>query len=80
MQSELGRVRVALLVPRHGQTAVRRNKLKRQLREISRVEVLPRRASCDVLVRAKREAYRAAFPELRDAVRAAARVLEGSVA
>lgn len=73
-------MRLALVVPRHGQTAVRRNKLKRQLREISRVEVLPRKASYDVLMRARREAYRAPFPELRDAIRAAARALEGSAA
>ncbi len=66
MESPAGHVRVAIVVPKHGQTAVRRNKLKRQLRELARAEVLPRRASRDILVRARREAYAAKFPALRD--------------
>ena len=53
--------RVGLVVPRHGNTAVRRNKVKRRLREAVRRELLPRldeRAlRLDVLVRARREAY-----------------------
>jgi len=48
---------------------VDRNRLKRRLREIGRVEMLPRLdeagASRDVLVRARGEAYEAAFDELR---------------
>ena len=35
MESPAGHVRVAIIVPRHGHTAVRRNKLKRQLRELT---------------------------------------------
>jgi ribonuclease P protein component len=56
-------------VPRHRNTAVRRNRLKRRLREILRVELLPRlelAAPIDILVRARREAYDAAFCMLRD--------------
>jgi ribonuclease P protein component len=62
--------RVGLVVPRHRQTAVRRNKLKRQLRELVRVELVPqlncRGTRLDVLIRARREAYQAAFGVLRD--------------
>jgi ribonuclease P protein component len=58
-------VRVAIVVPKHGFTIVRRNKLKRRLRELVRVHVLPRRASCDVIVRASRQTYDATFEELR---------------
>lgn len=57
-------------MPKHGGTAARRNELKRRLREIGRVEILPRleqaRAGVDVLVRARKEAYGAGFHELRD--------------
>lgn len=49
-----------------------RNRVKRRLREIGRREVLPRLRSgglaVDVLVRARREAYRAGFAELRDEI------------
>jgi ribonuclease P protein component len=59
-----------VVVPKHRHNAVRRNRLKRQLREIVRVEVLPRLAaaqpSTDVLVRARREAYEASFVRLKD--------------
>ena len=78
MESPAGHVRVAIIVPRHGHTAVRRNKLKRQLRELTRREILPRSASRDVLFRARREAYAAPFDELRDAVSRAGTALAPS--
>jgi ribonuclease P protein component len=65
LDSSAGHVRVAIVVPKYGYTAVRRNKLKRQLRELARVTVLPRPLSCDVLLRARREAYGASFDALR---------------
>ena len=47
-----------------------RNRLKRRLREIARVSILPaltsRGCAIDVLVRARPEAYSASFIELRD--------------
>lgn len=61
--------RVGLVVPRHKQSAVARNQLKRRLREIARLDLLPRLETAgaprDVLVRARREAYQASFAELR---------------
>jgi ribonuclease P protein component len=68
LDSTAGRVRVAIVVPKYGFTAVRRNKLKRRLRELARQTLLQRPASCDVLLRARREAYGAAFAVLRDDV------------
>jgi ribonuclease P protein component len=60
---------LGLVVPRHRHGIVDRNRLKRRLREIGRSEVLPRlnreRASVDVLIRARREAYDARFGELK---------------
>lgn len=61
--------RVSIIVPRHRQTVVARNRLKRRLREILRRDVLPRldenRLRLDLLVRARREAYGAPFAELQ---------------
>ena len=58
------------MVPLHRHTAVERNRLKRRLREIVRTEVLSRlderRLRVDVLVRARSEAYRTGFADLRD--------------
>ena len=59
-----------MVVPRYRQTVVRRNLVKRRVREILRREVLPRLEEAglvlDVLVRARREAYDARFADLRE--------------
>lgn len=60
--------RAGVVVPRHGHRIVDRNRLKRRLREILRRRILPGlRAgglARDLLVRARREAYRASYREL----------------
>lgn len=61
--------RVGIVVPRHRHSAVARNRLKRRLRELSRLQILPRLDDSaagvrDVLIRARREAYAATYPEL----------------
>ena len=68
--SPVSHPRVGVIVPKHKQSAVRRNRLKRQLTEILRQELLPRmqaedRSGRSVLLRARREAYEAAFADLR---------------
>lgn len=64
----VGRPRVGWVVPKLGHGIVERNRLKRRLREIARRRVLGRlrRAgwAADVLVRARREGYRATYEEL----------------
>lgn len=76
LDSTHGVVRVAIVVPKFGFSAVRRNKLKRQLRELTRTHVLPRAASADILLRAKRETYAATFEGLRQDVGGVATSLE----
>jgi ribonuclease P protein component len=65
--------RVGVVVPRYGHTAVRRNLLKRRLKEALRLELVPRLdgagAARDVLVRARREAYDAGYGELASQLR-----------
>jgi ribonuclease P protein component len=68
LDSTTGQIRVAIVVPKYGYSAVRRNKLKRRLRELARQTLLPRAVSCDVLLRARHEAYAASFDLLRDDV------------
>lgn len=59
-------MRVAIVVPKWGYTAVRRNKLKRRLRELARALMFDAKSSSDVVLRARREAYDASFGDLRD--------------
>lgn len=61
--------RYGTVVPLHRRRVVDRNLLRRRLRELGRRDVLPRlreaSRSLDVLVRARPEAYAAAYAELR---------------
>ena len=68
LDNTAGFLRVAIVVPKLGFTAVRRNKLKRQLRELTRRHLWPLSLASDVVVRAKRDAYDASFERLRDDV------------
>jgi ribonuclease P protein component len=63
---EAGHPRMGLIVPRFQQTAVARNLLRRRLKDLWRCEVQQRLPAWDVVIRARREAYRASFPALRD--------------
>jgi ribonuclease P protein component len=60
-----GHPRVGIIVPRHSQTAVARNRLRRRLREIVRRDALARLPAVDLVVRARRGAYAAPFAALR---------------
>ena len=57
-------------MPKHRHRIVERNLVKRRLREVLRLEVLPRLEAgglpVDVLVRAKREAYGASYAALSE--------------
>jgi ribonuclease P protein component len=56
------------VVPRHQHTAVDRNRLKRRLRELVRIALLPSARAAtpvDVAIRARRDAYAASFAALR---------------
>lgn len=64
-------VRVGLVVPRYKHSAVDRNKLKRRLRELVRLEWLPLLPAIDVVVRVIPPAYDRDFDTLRAEVRQA---------
>jgi len=64
--------RVGIVVPLHRQTAADRNRLKRRLRELTRLTLLPAlrdRAAVDMTIRARAEAYAADFEALSSDVR-----------
>jgi ribonuclease P protein component len=57
-------MRVGLIVPRCKQSAVARNRLKRRLRELVRLKILPSKLSWDVVIRIRADAYVATFEKL----------------
>jgi ribonuclease P protein component len=56
--------RIGIVVPKHGWNIVDRNRTKRRLREIARLQLLPVVGNFDVLIRAKPKAYTASFDQL----------------
>ena len=51
-------------MPKHGRSAVDRNRLKRRLRELCRTVMLPTAPPLDVVIHARPSAYRVTFDEL----------------
>ena len=64
---------MGIIVPRHGRSAVERNRLKRRLREIVRQDVLPAERGVDLIVRTAPAAYSVTFDDLRSELDAAFR-------
>jgi ribonuclease P protein component len=56
---------VGIIVPRHGNTAVERNRVKRLIREVVRTEVLAGLPPMDIVIRVGPEAYRYDWNQLR---------------
>lgn len=74
--SPLAHPRVGIVVPKRGRTTADRNKLKRRLREIIRVHVLPDLQPLDIAIYARAEAYDASFAVLHiDVVEGVRRML-----
>jgi len=65
--------RVGIVVPKYRQTIVRRNLVKRRLRELARIRLLPNLGRVDLLLRAKPPAYGTTFDQLASDVDAIAR-------
>ncbi len=62
---------MGLVVPKFKRSAVARNRLKRRLRELARVRLLPADLPADVVLRVRPETYDATFEGLTsDIVRA----------
>lgn len=69
MASLLGFPRVGFVVPRYRHSAVERNRLKRRLRELVRIELLHRLPSSDVVLRVIPAAYDRDFAALEREMR-----------
>jgi ribonuclease P protein component len=65
IDNQSGQPRMGLIVPKFQSSAVARNRLRRRLREIWRREIQQQQPACDVLIRARPEAYGASFDALR---------------
>jgi ribonuclease P protein component len=65
MASPLSHPRVGVVVPKRGRTTVDRNRLRRRLRELLRLYVLPTVPPTDLIVRVRDNAYTASFADLR---------------
>jgi ribonuclease P protein component len=65
MDNATGHPRMGLIVPKFHSSAVARNRLRRQLREIWRQDIQARQPPWDLVIRARREAYQAEFDALR---------------
>ncbi|MBC8085825.1 MAG: ribonuclease P protein component [Phycisphaerae bacterium] len=61
--------RVGVVVPKYGKSSVDRNRLKRRLRELVRIEVLPVLPAMHVVLKTSPRAYTRTFDELREEVR-----------
>ena len=60
-----GHPRLGLIVPKFQSSAVARNRLRRRLKEVWRRELQQALPDLDLLIRTRREAYRATFAELQ---------------
>lgn len=56
--------RTTVVVGKHGHTVVDRNRLRRRLKELARLQVLPECHGVDVVIRALPAAYDISFKEL----------------
>jgi ribonuclease P protein component len=71
LRSETKGARVGLIIPRFKHSAVARNQLKRRLRELARIHLIPLEFSVDLVLRIFPEAYDASFEALsKDIARA----------
>ena len=57
-------MRIGLIVPKFKHSGVARNRLKRRLRELARLRMLPAGVMADVVIRVRPEAYAASFDAL----------------
>lgn len=60
--------RVAVIVAKHGHTVVERNRLRRRLRELVRVRIIPVTGSVDIVIRSLASAYSMTFQQLVDEI------------
>ena len=61
-------VRLAVIVAKHRHTIVERNRLRRRLRELARIRLMPRNVSLDVVIRSLPSAYDVTFAVLTEEI------------
>lgn len=66
--SLLSHVRLAVIVGKHRHTIVERNRLRRRLRELARIRLIPFHSKVDVVIRSLPTAYDASFSVLTDEI------------
>jgi len=70
---------VGIIVAKHGQNNVQRNLVKRRLKEIARTNLLPnlrkQNRRLDILIRAKKKAYRSDFSWLESEAKEALKAI-----
>ena len=59
---------MAVIVGKHGHTIVERNQLRRRIRELARIHLIPLYKSLDLVLRALPSAYGADFSQLSNEV------------
>lgn len=67
--NQAGHSRMGLIVPKFQSSGVARNRLRRQLKELWRRELMGAMPAWDVVIRARKEAYAAGFGVLREELR-----------
>jgi ribonuclease P protein component len=77
--SLLSHVRVAVIVGKQGHTIVERNRLRRRLRELVRLKLIPRINGMDIVVRALSSGYEATFGQLTGEIDRVAADLSGQL-
>jgi ribonuclease P protein component len=65
LDSLLSHARVAVVVGKHGHTIIERNRLRRRLRELTRVGLIPVAGGRDIVIRTFSTAYGATFDQLK---------------
>ncbi len=65
VRGEGGKLRIAVIVPLMGMSAVERNRVKRRTKEALRMSEYLSSISGDVIVRAKKEAYERDYEEIQ---------------
>lgn len=66
--SLLSHVRLAVIVGKHRHTVVERNRLRRRLRELARIRLIPFHSELDVVIRSLPAAYEASFSALTNEI------------
>ena len=55
-----------MVVPKQGHSVVQRNKVKRRIRELIRIHILPTAGAVDIVFRARSDAYSASFTDFHN--------------